>query len=80
MQALINKKLFKILLDNSAVVLYLPCKRSKQRKALQAVAEQPFQEIGYVMYFAGDTVYKFFRVVFVLCGLAFAYQLVRCGL
>lgn len=32
------------------------------------------------MYFAGDTVYKFFRVVFVLCGLAFAYQLVRCGL
>lgn len=32
------------------------------------------------MYFTGDTVYKFFRVVFVLCGIAFTYQIIRCGM
>ena len=32
------------------------------------------------MYFAGDTVYKFFRIIFAICAVAFIYQLIRCGM
>ena len=32
------------------------------------------------MYFAGDTVYKFFRIILVVCGIAFIYQFIRCGM
>lgn len=32
------------------------------------------------MYFAGDTIYKFFRVIFAICVIAFVYQLIRCGM
>lgn len=31
------------------------------------------------MYFAGDTVYKFFRVVFTIAVVMFCVLLVRCG-
>lgn len=32
------------------------------------------------MYFAGDTIYKFFRVILVIATIVFCVLLVRCGM